>query len=118
VSVDHVELVLFTVGTTRYGAALTQVSRIDLDEPAESVGLPLGPCTGRRALVFSPSSGVERRLRIDGVLGVRRVPADSLRRLPRVLSAPPMAIGAWIDGEQPVVLIDLHALVTTAARSP
>jgi chemotaxis signal transduction protein len=114
----QVDLVLFTIGQVRYGADLTQVRRIDIHEPNESVGTPLGPCAGHRALVFSAVEGFEHRLRVDQVHGVRRVSADSLRRMPRVVAAPPLSLGAWLDGDQPVVLIDLHALAPTSPRSP
>jgi chemotaxis signal transduction protein len=111
VSDATVDLVLFEVAGVRYGVDLAQVRRVDRDDPAESVGHPLGqPITGRRALVFRPTAEQERRLAIDTVLGVRRVPVAELRRLPKALAAPPLSVGAWVDGPDTVLLVDLHAM--------
>ncbi len=108
----QVDLVVFEVAGIRYAADLGQVRRIDLDEPTESIGAPLGPCAvGRRALVFSPDPAVERRLAIDQVLGVTRVPLSALRRLPRAVNAARFTIGAWLDGEEPVLLVDLPSML-------
>lgn len=108
------DLVLFEVAGVRYGAELRQVRRVDSPQPDLDVGAPLGPCqTGRRAIVFE-LGGDERSLRVDQLLGVRRVEALDLRRLPAAVAAPPMSLGAWLDGDQPIVLIDLHALPTTS----
>lgn len=114
---EAVDLVVFDVGGTRYAADLGQVRRVDLDDPGESVGQPLGtPRKGGRALVFTVGEGYERRLAIDQVLGVSRVPLQSLRRMPRAVNAPPYSIGAWLDGDQAVLLIDL--LATVPKESP
>ena len=51
------------------------------------------------------------RLSVDQVFGVRRVPVGDLRRMPRVVAAPRLAAGAWIDAEKTVVVVDLHALL-------
>jgi chemotaxis signal transduction protein len=109
---ESVELVVFVIGGVRYGAALSQVRSVSVADPALDVGRPLGNATvGRRALVFSPAPGVERQLAIDEVSDVRVVPVAHLRRLPLVVAPPPFAIGAWVDGEAPVLLIDLPTLV-------
>lgn len=106
-----VDVVLFEIAGVRYGADLAQVRRVDHDDPTESVGFPLGrPVDGKRALVFVPEAHTECRLAIDAVLGVRRVPVAELRRLPPAVAAPPMSIGAWLDGKDTVLLVDLHAL--------
>lgn len=107
-----IDLVIFDVAGIRYGADLGQVRRIDIDEPTESVGAPLGkPNTGGRALVFDLGKGHERRLAVDQVMGVSRVPITSLRRMPPAVNAAKFSIGAWLDGDSPVLLIDLHAIV-------
>lgn len=108
---EAVDVVLFEIAGVRYGADLAQVRRVDLDDPVGSVGHPLGqPAAGRRALVFHPDPETECRLPIDAVLGVQRIPVAQLRRIPKVVSAPPMSIGAWIDGRDTVLLVDLYAL--------
>ena len=109
---QQIDLVIFEVGGVRYGADLGQVRRIDLDEPTETVGQPLGkPTTGHRALVFETGHGHERRLAVDQVHGVSRVPLGSLRRMPPAVKAAPYSIGAWLDGDATVLLVDLHAMV-------
>ena len=107
-----VDLVVFDVAGIRYAADLGQVRRIDIDEPTETVGYPLGPPThGNRALVFDVGQGFERRLAVDQVFGVSRVPLGSLRRMPSAVKAAPFSIGAWLDGDTTVLLIDLLAIV-------
>lgn len=107
-----VDLVLFEVGGAAFGADLSQVRRIDLDDPSESIGHPLGtPLHGRRALVFQTSPGAERRLAVDSVLGVRRVELTQLRRMPPAAHAAPFSIGAWLDGDTPILLVDLPSMV-------
>lgn len=106
-----VDVVLFEIGGVRYGADLAQVRRVDIDDPSESVGFPLGrPHDGRRALVFRPDDAPECRLAIDAVLGVRKIPVADLRRLPPAVAAPPMSMGAWLDGNEAVLLVDLFAM--------
>ena len=107
-----IDLVIFDIAGVRYGADLGQVRRIDIDDPTETVGAPLGrPSFGGRALVFELEEGHERRLAVDKVLGVSRVPLTSLRRMPPAVKAAKFSIGAWLDGETPVLLIDLLAMV-------
>jgi chemotaxis signal transduction protein len=111
VSDEVVDVVLFEIAGVRYGADLVQVRRVDHDDPTESIGHPLGrPHDGRRALVFQGDAHTECRLAIDAVLGVRRVPVNELRRLPTAVAAPPLSIGAWLDGRDTVLLVDLHAM--------
>ncbi len=108
-----VELVIFEVGDTRYAADLSQVVRVDRLEAEGSVGRPLGePREGNRAIVFLGRDGTERRLQIDTLLGVRAARISDLRRLPlpaQVSSNIP--IGAWLDGERTVLLVDLLAMI-------
>ena len=109
-----IDLVVFSVNGIRYAADLGQVRRIDIDEPNESIGHPLGPpAHGRRALVFSVEDSGERRLAIDEVLGVSRVPVTDLRRMPTTTHATRFSIGAWLDGEEPVLLVDLPSMIST-----
>ncbi|MBL8916983.1 MAG: hypothetical protein JNM17_40135, partial [Archangium sp.] len=68
---SEVDLVVFEVAGARFAADLGQVRRVDLVDPAESVGDVLGPpLTGKRALVFDAGPGLERRLNVDRVIGV------------------------------------------------
>lgn len=109
---SHVDLVVFSVGGARFAADVGQVRRVDLDDHGESVGQPLGPPSrGCRALVFSIAGGLERRLAVDQVLGVKRVATQHLRRLPHAVNAPRYSIGAWLDGADTVLLVDLLATV-------
>lgn len=108
-----VSLVLFDVGGARYGADLAQVRRVDRVEPLEVVEQGFGPTAQavRRALVFVGVDGRERRVAIDQLLGVRAVPSSELRRMPAAAArASPFSIGAWLDGDQAVLLVDLPAL--------
>lgn len=115
-AVTHVDLVIFEVAGIRYAADLSQVRRIDIDEPNESIGQPLGPpARGNRALVFAMADLAERRLAIDQVLGVSRVPLTDLRRMPLAVHAAPFSIGAWLDGEDTVLLVDLPSMLPSAA---
>lgn len=104
-----VEIVLFEIAGTRYGADMTQVRRIGKASEVESVGRPLGSATkGKRALIFTPDGTREVGLPIDRLLGVHTVPIDDLRRMP--IAAPsPFVIGAWIDHDQAILLVDLPA---------
>lgn len=112
----EVDLVVFEVGGSRYAADLTQVSRIDAPDKFTSVGEPLGrPHRGRRALVFHDREGREFRLHVDEVHGVHRVAREALRRLPVAVPASGCALGAWLDGEATVILVDLHATLAAAA---
>ena len=113
-----VDLVLFEIAGVRYAADLTQVSRVDRPGGPPSVGAPLGaPHLARRALVFSSPEGHETRLDVDAVLGVRSVGSDELRRLPPMVRAPALALGALIEAEEAILLIDLHAL-SLSPRGP
>lgn len=106
----EVQIVLFEIGGTRYGADMTQVRRIGRAADHESVGVPLGrPLAGLRALVFVPPGGTEVCLPIDSVLGVQAVRRDDLRRLPLAVGGSPFVIGAWLDRDQAVLLVDLFA---------
>ena len=102
---------LFELNGTRYGADLTQVSRFDLFNASASVGSPLGkPRLGRKALVIAGKGGQDWYLAIDSLFGVRTVPHEQLRRLPRVAMGGSISIGAWLDGDQAVLLVDLKAM--------
>ena len=101
------DILFFEVGAALYGADASQVLRIDRSLSEDIVLEVLGPLEhGRRALVFDTEDG-ERHLKVDGVRGVRAVPANVLRRLPSVTGAPSYTIGLCLDAERPVLLIDL-----------
>lgn len=113
-----VDLLLFEVGGVRYGVDATQVRRVGPVHGPPSVGAPLGPpAAPRRALVFCRPDGREERLDVDEVLGVRSVGVDELRRLPPLVQAPPLAVGALLDGDEAVLLVDLHALFSDPLRA-
>lgn len=109
---DSVQLVLFEIDGKRFAADLSQVARVDFFEAAQSVGAPLGPCrTGERSLVIRVGDDREPRLAIDAMLGVRKVALEDLRRLPPVAAHGKYAMGAWLDGQEAVLLVDLHAMI-------
>ncbi len=116
---SEIELLVFELGGAVFGADASQVLRIDRPVegagPAQAPG-PLGVATqGSRALVFKTEGGYGQ-LRVDGVRGVRQVAVDSLRRLPQAATAQPYAIGVWLDGDRPVLLIDLVEMVRHQGR--
>ncbi len=103
-----VDLLLFEVGGRTFGVDASQVLRVDRPLPGAYALPGLGPLAeGGRALVFQAEEG-EGQLRVDAVSGIRPVPADSLRRLPQVAAtAGAYSIGVWLNGETPVLLLDL-----------
>src|SRR4051812_41070449 len=83
-------------------------TRLDFFDPGSSVGAPLGkPREGNRALMINAGDGREWCLAIDTLHGVRSVPVEELRRLPPVAKGGAISIGAWLDGDQAVLLVDL-----------
>lgn len=108
---DSVELVFFEIGGVRYGADLAQVIRVAAAELELDAGRPFGePLHTTRALEFKPTSGGRAHLLVDRVLGVKPIPVVQLRRMPAAVGPAPLTIGAWLDGEMPVLLVDLHAV--------
>ena len=108
---ENIELVVFELGGVRYGADLSQVVRLDFYDPASSVGAPLGPPRqGKKALMIDAGDGRDWCLAIDTLHGVRSVPVEQLRRLPAVAQGGVISIGAWLDGDQAVLLVDLRAM--------
>jgi chemotaxis signal transduction protein len=111
-----VELLLFDIGGTLYGVDASQVLRIDRAD-ADAIRLDvLGQLTrGLRALSFQTSEG-EKQLKVDAVHGIRTVELGSLRRLPAAANTLPFAIGVWLDGEKPVLLLDLSENLQAQGR--
>jgi chemotaxis signal transduction protein len=107
----EVDLLLFEVGGELFGTDAAQVLRISAAD-SEAVVLPNmeGSPDSPRALVFGvPGSAPrEAQLRVDVVRGVMQVQVGQLRRMPPAASARPWAVGLWLDGDRPVVLIDLE----------
>lgn len=105
---QHVELIVFEIGQQRYAADATLVLRIDRPEEHTVTREELGALVkGSRALVFR-APGVEGSLRVDAVQGVKTVETAALRRLPAAAQLPnSCAMGVWLDGEEPVLLVDL-----------
>lgn len=111
---ESIELVIFEVAGVRYGADLIQVTAIGTADPTLEAGRPLGePHDAHRALVYWTGPDTEHHLAVDKVLGVRTVPLNDLRRMPLAAGAPRLTVGAWLDGDAPVLLIDLHAIPTS-----
>ncbi len=110
---ETVDLVVFELGGVRYGADLSQVIRLDFFDAQSSVGAPLGPAReGTRALMIDAGDGRDWCLAIDTLHGVRSVPVEQLRKLPPVARGGQISIGAWLDGDQAVLLVDLRAMTT------
>ncbi|HME92348.1 MAG TPA: chemotaxis protein CheW [Myxococcaceae bacterium] len=108
-STGDVEILLFDVAGWRYGADAAQVLRVDLPGAHAS---PLAPArSSRRALVFEASNGAMNKLQVDAVHGVRTIPVEQLRQLPSGISPRGFAIGVWLDGDAPVLLVDLPQMV-------
>lgn len=113
---QEVELLLFEIAGQRYGADASQVLRIERPGEQAIALSALGDLArGGRALVFRTDAG-EGQLRVDKVQGVRPVQLDSLRRLPPAARATPFTIGIWLDGEMPVLLIDLIETMKSYGR--
>jgi chemotaxis signal transduction protein len=115
VQTEELDLLLFEIGPNVFGADAALVLRIDRPDPETLTLSELGSLRhGARALVFrGPSNdgsaeSTERSIRVDAVRGVQTVPLSELRRLPTAASADRYAIGVWLDGETPVMLIDLQ----------
>jgi hypothetical protein len=103
-----VDILVFEIAGVRYGADASQVLRIDRPKDEKSVGAPLGePSKGMRALIFNGPDGESRRLNIDRVNGVLTISIEHLRRLPGPARVGPNPIGAWLDGDRAVLLVDL-----------
>lgn len=103
-----VDVVVFEIDGVRYGADLTQVIRLHALGGQSCVPSALGtPRTGGRALVIRDAEGGELLLEVDALHGVERVPVDSLRRLPGAAAAGALPIGAWLNGDSVVLLVDL-----------
>jgi hypothetical protein len=111
VSAELIEILIFRVSGVRYGTDASSVLRIDRRGENEDVGTPLGtPLEGKRALVFSDGAGGERWLRVDTIEGVKSVSSLDLRRLPKPAIASPISIGAWLDADRAVLLVDLKRM--------
>lgn len=104
-----VDVLIFRVGRTRYGADASQIVRVDRATHQSKLIDALGtPETGTRALVFNLPKGDEAQICIDGVVGVRTLTVNDLRRVPPAAGQPGGVLGFWLDGDDsPVVLIDL-----------
>ncbi|HVE87630.1 MAG TPA: Frizzy aggregation protein FrzB [Myxococcales bacterium] len=120
-----VEVLFFQIDGTRMGADASQVLRIEApgapgDVPG-AITSSLGSARPRRALVFRAGDG-EGTLGVDSVLGVQAVPQRDLRRVPRAARVAAHAIGFFLDGDRPILLIDLprtlHPFAPPHARAP
>lgn len=108
----EVELILFEVGDQVYGADAALVVRIDRPDEEAIARSDLGALKrGNRAIVFA-GPGAKGALRVDAVRGVVTVPVDTLRKLPgAAVGKDSCAVGVWLNGEKPVLLVDLFATV-------
>jgi chemotaxis signal transduction protein len=108
VEATDVDLLLFEVGSSVFGVDASLVLRIDRPTEETRTLEELGPPRhGTRCLVFRGPEG-ERSIRVDSVPGVKAVPLNELRRLPKAAASRRYALGVWLDGETPVMLIDLQ----------
>jgi chemotaxis signal transduction protein len=95
-----IEIILFAMKGVSYAADATQVVRIDR----------MG--NEGRALMVRSADGACHPVRVDAVNGLRTVPVTSLRQLPLALEPKEVAVGVWLNGETPVILLDLLQLLT------
>lgn len=113
---EELNLVIFELAGTRYAADLSQVVRLDFYDASCSVGAPLGPPRqGSKCLIIDAQDGRDWCLAIDTLHGVRSVPLEQLRRLPAIASFGAISIGAWLDGKDAVLLVDLVAMTLAAS---
>lgn len=113
---ERFELLLFQVGPLRYGADAAQVLRIaPLQADAIELG-SLGPLQKAARAVVVRVDGEERQVAVDGVIGIESVALERLRRFPKMARAGAEALGVWLDGDAPVVLIDLEKAVRPFVR--
>ena len=113
---ETLSLVVFEVAGARYAADLSQVLRLDFFDESCSVGAPLGPPRSwSKALMIDAGEDCVWCLAIDALHGVRSVPVEELRKLPAVAHGGAISIGAWLDGTEAVLLVDLVAM-TLAKR--
>jgi len=111
-----VEVLFFQVGADQLGADASQVLRIDRPHQPGPRRSALGSASPKRSLVFAcDEGGAEGAFDVDLVLGVRSVPTRDLRRVPPAARTAPHAIGFWLDGDRPVLLIDLPRTLTPPA---
>ena len=115
---DDINLVIFELAGTRFAADLSQVIRLDFYDAACSVGAPLGPPrSGIKCLMIDTQDGKDWCLAIDTLHGVRSVPVEQLRRLPIVAQGGTISIGAWLDGQEAVLLVDLVAMTLASSNA-
>jgi hypothetical protein len=113
---EKVDLLVFLIGERRFAADAGQVQRVASLRPDAVELESLGRLTrGARALEVS-LDGADRQVAVDGVIGLRSVPLTQLRRFPVMARAGREVLGVWLDGEAPVVLIDLEKAVRTFVR--
>lgn len=114
----YVDVLLFRLGATRYGADASQVLRIDRANVGTRLAHALdAPNIGTRALIFRTGAD-ESSLFVDEVEGVRRVAIDTLRRVPRAAGQPPGVIGLWLESpEKAIVLVDLPTILEAPGES-
>jgi hypothetical protein len=109
-----VEIVLFKIGGVTYAADASQVIRFDrvaLNSTGDEMALSRGGRGSERALIVRCADGACRPISVDEVAGLRTVAVTSLRRVPPVVGTARPALGFWLDGETPVMLLDLIQLL-------
>jgi chemotaxis signal transduction protein len=109
-----VEIVLFKMGGVTYAADASQVIRFDraaLNSTGDETVPPRAGRGSERALIVRAADGVCRPISVEAVAGLQTVAVTSLRRLPQLVGISGPAVGFWLDGETPVVLLDLLQLV-------
>jgi len=112
----EVEILFFQIGADQLGADASQVLRIAGPGVPGARRSRLGSPSPKRALVFDAGDGAAPgTLEVDAVLGVRSIPTRDLRRVPRAARIAAHAIGFWLDGDRPVLLVDLPRTLAPAS---
>lgn len=105
---QRLDVLLFEVGGRMFGTDASSVVRVDRSERGSFVLSSLGDLKlGTRSLVFMGDGEAAGALQVDEVHGVSTVPVTELRRMPPCAGAHAYAVGVWLNGEKPVLLIDL-----------
>lgn len=111
----RVDLLVFRIGSSRYAADASQVTRIDrVTHNAHLIDALGMPDLGQRGLCFDTFDG-EEQICVDQVEGVHAVPLTDLRRLPLATGPARGVLGVWLEGgERPVILLDLPETLAAA----
>lgn len=111
-----VDLLVFLVGSVRYAADAGQVLRVAPPRDGAVELEALGHLQRAARALEVAVDGAEQQVAVDGVVGLKAVPVERLRRFPKMARADEAVLGVWLDEDAPVVLIDLVKAVRPFVR--